>query len=72
MIAVPSILMVAPKGMEKEPIDLLTPILSVTVLMETGMVALELAVPNANVIAVRILDKNVRGLSFASVVNNTG
>ena len=64
--------MVAPKGMEKEPIDLLTPILSVTVLMETGMVALELAVPNANVIAVRILDKNVRGLSFASVVNNTG
>ena len=48
MIAVPSILMVAPKGTVKDEILLETPSLSFKVSIDKGMHALELEVENAN------------------------
>ena len=48
MIAVPSIFMVVPKGMQKELTDLFTPSFSSTVFKVMGMVALLEDVLNAN------------------------
>ena len=55
MIAVPSILMVAPKGMVKEETRLAAPSRSSTVRKVTGMVALLEAVEKAKAMTSRIL-----------------
>lgn len=50
MIAVPSILMVAPSGTVKEEIFLDTPIFFANVSIDNGIVALDVAVEKANAI----------------------
>ena len=62
-MAVPSMLIVAPKGTMKEAVELSTPNLFSTLRRVTGMVALELDVLKANICAVRIFFKNVSGLT---------
>ena len=63
MIAVPSILIVAPRGTVKEATLLSTPTLSVTARKVTGMVAPLDAVLKAKAIGARILTKKRRGLN---------
>ena len=62
MIAVPSMLMVAPNGTVNEATELSTPNRWVTVRKVTGIVALELAVENANTWALLIFFMKVTGL----------
>ena len=50
MIAVPSILIVAPSGIVKEEIRFDTPIFLSSVSIDNGIVAFEVAVENANAI----------------------
>lgn len=61
MMAVPSMLMVAPKGIPKDATELSTPIGWVTLRRVTGMVAFDEAVENANSCAGRILRMKVAG-----------
>ncbi|CSA14342.1 Uncharacterised protein [Vibrio cholerae] len=67
MIAVPSMFTVAPSGTVKEATLLSTPKRFFTVSMVTGMVALDDAVENANIIASSILRKNTIGFRPAKV-----
>ena len=62
MIAVPSMLMVAPSGTVNEATAFFTPMRCSTVSSVTGMVALLLAVEKAKTSAARILRKNISGL----------
>ena len=63
IIEVPSILIVAPSGIVKDEIFLETPIFLSSVSMESGMVALDVAVVNANIITGENLFKKRSGLS---------
>jgi hypothetical protein len=67
MMEVPSILMVAPKGMVKEEIFLETPIFSSRVSILTGMVALEVDVENAKAITGKNLLINLTGFSLVKI-----
>ena len=62
MIAVPSMLMVAPSGMVNELTRRLTPMRFSRVVMFIGIVALEVAVENAKAITGKNLRTNVKGL----------
>ena len=66
MIDVPSILMVAPKGMVNEEMRRSTPILRSSVSILRGMVAFEVAVENANAITGKNFFRNMMGLTRAS------
>ena len=70
IIAVPSILIVAPKGTVNDAIFLFTPILSTTVLSVTGIVAFEDDVENANNIKDLILLKNLKGFTFTNKIKS--
>ena len=70
MIAVPSIFMVVPKGIQKELTDLLTPSFSSTVFKVIGMVVLLEDVLKAKIIASLIFEKKIKGLIFANEVSN--
>ena len=70
MIAVPSIFIVVPKGIQKELTDLSTPNFSSTVFKVTGMVALLEEVLKAKIIASLIFVKKTKGLIFAKEVSN--
>ena len=70
MIAVPSMFMVVPKGIQKELTDLSTPSFSSTVFKVTGMVALLEDVLKAKMIASLIFEKKTKGLIFANEVSN--
>ena len=72
MIAVPSMLMVAPRGTVNEPIELSTPRRRSTVSRVTGSVAPELAVLNANATGARILRRKTTGLRPASNRRSSG
>jgi hypothetical protein len=72
IMAVPSMLIVAPKGTVNAAIELLTPNRFSVTCRVTGMVALELAVLKANIWAGRIFLKNSTGLSLAISVSNKG
>ncbi len=69
IMAVPSILMVVPRGMVNEATEFLTPSFFSTIPMVTGMVAALLAVLNANIWAARILRMKIRGFKRATRVN---
>ena len=71
MIAVPSMLMVAPSGIVKEATELLTPWCFSTVSIVTGSVAFELAVLKAIIAAGRMFSKNLNGLKRARAVSNS-
>ena len=62
-MAVPSMLIVAPRGMVKEEMRRDTPIFLCRVSMDMGMVALEVAVENAKPITGRNFFRNLTGLS---------
>jgi hypothetical protein len=68
MIAVPSILIVAPRGTVKEPIEDLTPRLFLTVSSVTGIVALLDEVLKAKTASDLTFIKNLIGLSLAKRV----
>ena len=70
MIAVPSMFMVVPKGIQKELTDLSTPSFSSTVFKVIGMVALLEDVLKAKMIASLIFEKKIKGLIFANEVSN--
>ena len=62
MIAVPSMLIVAPNGTVNDATELLTPKRWVLVRNVTGIVAFELAVLKAKNCTLRIFRKNIAGL----------
>ena len=64
MMDVPSMLMVAPRGIVKEDICLDTPIFLLSVSMDIGIVALDVAVENANPITGRNFLINLNGFSL--------
>ena len=66
MMDVPSMLMVAPRGMVKEDICLETPIFLLRVSMDIGMVAFDVAVENANPITGRNFLMNLNGFSLVN------
>ena len=72
IMAVPSMLMVAPIGTVNEATLFFTPILYSTVRRVTGMVAPELAVENANAAGSRIFFRKVSGLSEPSNLSSSG
>lgn len=69
MIEVPSILIVAPRGMVKELIFSETPIFLAKVPIDNGIVALDVAVENANCITGKNLRKKTNGFSPANSFN---
>ena len=66
MIAVPSMLIVAPKGTVKDPIDDLTPSLFLTVSRVIGMVALLEEVLKAKTASDLTFIKNLTGFNLAN------
>ena len=71
MIAVPSMLIVVPRGIQKELTDLFTPNFSSTVFKVTGIVALLDDVLKANKIASLIFVKKNKGFTFARIIRRT-
>ena len=72
IIAVPSILIVAPSGMVKDAIFLETPILRQSVSMLSGTTAALIDVVKANVMTGKNFLINRKGLSLANVANSVG
>ena len=72
MIAVPSMLIVAPRGTVNDPIESSTPRRSSTVRSVTGRVAPLLAVPKATLIGARSLRKKGQGATRPSTTRSTG
>ena len=70
MIAVPSMLIVAPSGIVNEEIFLLTPSSS-NLLMFIGTVAFDDEVEKANPNTGKNFFKNLNGFAFAKIVNKT-
>ena len=66
MIEVPSMLMVAPSGIVNEEICLDTPIFLLSVSIDIGIVALDVAVENANPITGRNFLINLSGFSLVN------
>ena len=71
MIEVPSMLMVAPRGMVKEDILLDTPIFLNRVSMDRGIVALLVEVENAKVMTGKNFLINLNGFSLVKRNNST-
>ena len=71
MIAVPSMLIVAPNGIVNEDISLETPI-SDSFSMFNGIVALDVEDENAKNMTEKNLLKNFIGFSLVNITNNTG
>ncbi len=67
MIAVPSILIVAPNGTIKEAVEFSTPKRFSVALNVTGIVALELDVLKANICTARIFFIKTQGLTLPKV-----
>ena len=70
MIAVPSILIVAPNGIVNEEIFLDTPIFSSRVSIAIGIVALDVAVEKAKLITGKYLRINLYGFSLVKIAIN--
>ena len=70
MIAVPSILIVAPTGTTKDETSFFTPKSSVTVFNVTGIVAADEDVEKANRATFLIFLKNISGFKFAKSLSN--
>ena len=70
MMAVPSILMVAPSGIVKDEIFLDTPIFFASVSMDSGIVALDVAVENANAITGKKFLMNLIGFSPVNTLSS--
>ena len=70
MIAVPSILIVAPSGMVKDEIFLETPIFFASVSIDNGIVALDVAVENANAITGKKFLMNLNGFSPVNILRS--
>ena len=70
MIDVPSILMVAPRGMVKDEICFDTPTFLCSVSMDSGMVVLDVDVENANIMTGKNFLINLAGFSLVNKNSN--